>query len=66
MDAIQNFQLFCLEGFRSTKGISGEEALAIFEEYGVFSFLQSGYDMLHTQSQGYILAEIDRFIAHHD
>lgn len=62
----QSFQLFCLESYRSTNGVSAKKALTDFKRHKVFNFLYSGYDMLHTQSQHYILSEIKRFIKQHD
>jgi len=62
LNPIQSFQLFCLESYRSARNISGKNALTDFKKYNVFSFLKSGFDVLHTQSQHYILSEINRFI----
>lgn len=62
LNALQSFQLFCLESYRNTKGISGKKALNDFKKAGVFSFLSAGYDMLHTQSQHFIVSEINLYI----
>lgn len=62
LDKIQQFQLFCLENYKFTKGISGKAALKDFKQYQVFKFLSLGYDVLHTQSKNYIVAEINDFI----
>ena len=64
MNAIQSFQLFCLESYRNAKGISGKKALNEFKKADVFSFLSESYDLLHTQSQNYIVSEIKRYIKH--
>ncbi len=64
---VQAFQLFCLENYRSAKGISGTKAFNVFREAGVFSFLASGFEVLHTQSKNYLISEITEFInRHHD
>ncbi len=62
----QSFQLFCLESYRSTNGVTAKKALTDFKRYNVFGFLESGYDVLHSQSQHYILSEIELFIKQHD
>lgn len=59
---VQAFQLFCLESYRSAKGISGTKALADFRKAGVFNFLASGFEVLHTQSKNYLISEIIEFI----
>ena len=61
---VQSFQLFCLESYRSAKGISGTKALADFRKASVFNFLASGFEVLHTQSKNYLLAEIAEYINH--
>lgn len=65
LNPIQQFQLFCLESYRSAKGVSGMIALNDFKKAGVFSFLSSGYEVLHTQGQSFIVSEINRFINRH-
>ena len=62
LNAVQSFYLFCLESYRSTRGISGLKALNKFKKANVFSFLSDSYDLLHTQSQNYIVSEINRYI----
>ncbi len=62
LNTIQSFQLFCLESYRSNNGIAGQKALSNFKKARVFSFLAEGYDVLHTQSQHFIVSEINRYI----
>ncbi len=62
LNPIESFQLFCLESYRSTHGIPAIQAFNEFKKNNVFSFLQSGYDVLHTQSLKYIISEIDQLI----
>ena len=61
---VQAFQLFCLENYRSEKGISGLQALKEFKRARAFQYLASGYEVLHTQSRKYILSELEQFIKH--
>jgi len=61
---IQHFQLFCLESYRSSLGISGNLALNEFKRTNVFDYLASGYEVLHTQGKNYLIADIKDFIEH--
>lgn len=61
---VQNFQLFCLESYRSAKGISGIKALNDFKKASVFDLLASGFEVLHTQSKNYLITEITEYINH--
>ena len=61
---VQSFQLFCLESYRSAKGISGIKALNDFKQARVFDLLASGFEVLHTQSKNYLLTEITEYINH--
>ncbi len=56
------FVSFCLEEYKTAKGIPGEEALAIFLEYNLVDYLSEYYDVLHTQSRQWILEDIDEYI----
>ena len=62
LNKIEEFQLFCLENYRVEKSLSGKQALDEFKRYGVFDFLELGYEVLHTQSLSYINSEIEQFI----
>lgn len=59
---IHKFQLFCLENYKISKRISGKDALKEFEQTDAFNFLANGYEVLHTQGVGYIIAMITDFI----
>ena len=65
LNPVQSFQLFCIESYRSEKGISGTKALDDFIHAGVFDFLDLGYEVLHTESKGYLIAEITEYINNH-
>lgn len=62
LNPVQSFQVFCLESYRSSKGISGIKALNDFKHARVFDFLASGYEVLHTQSKNYVISEISQYI----
>lgn len=56
------FVAFCLEEYKTLKGMNGEDTLALFDEYGVIDYLAKCYDVLHTQSRQWIMEDIDEFI----
>jgi len=62
LDKIQYFQLFCLESYRSSKGITGIAALRDFKRAGVFDFLSSGYEVLHSTGKNYLNSLIIDYI----
>lgn len=62
LNKIQQFELFCLENYKISKGLTGKSALNDFKKYHVFNYLATGYDVLHTQGRNYIIAEINDFI----
>jgi len=56
------FYAFCLEKYKNFANFSAEETLFNFRKYGVFEYLREGFDVLHTQGEGYIVREINLFI----
>ena len=46
-------------------GMSGEAVLNLFDEKGVTQYLMEYYDVLHTQGEKWIVADIDEFIQKH-
>ncbi len=62
---ISKFIIFCLEHYRRFREITALEALHFFRRTGVFQYLTDGYEVLHTQSKDYIVADIDDFILNH-
>ena len=59
---IAYFLSFCVEQYKNEKGMSGTEAAQLLKEYGVLEYLKEYFDVLHTQSKQWILADIDEFI----
>ena len=59
---IAYFLSFCIEQYKNEKGMSGAEAAQLLKEYGVLEYLKEHFDVLHTQSRQWILADIDEFI----
>ena len=57
------FISFCIEQYKHEKGLTGADAMQVFNRYGVFEYLQKFFDVLHTQSHQWILADIDKYIS---
>jgi hypothetical protein len=51
-----------LEIFKNKKGVTGKEALEIFETKKVFGYLEKAYELLCSRGNSYIIAEIDEII----
>lgn len=62
LDQIQHFQLFCLESYRNSEGITGIDALSDFRRAEVFRFLSSGYEVLHSMGKNYLTSLITDYI----
>lgn len=62
-EPIEKFIIFCLECYKCDSGMEGAEALKVFEDYEVFTYLTDGFEVLHTQGRDYIVADIKEYIA---
>lgn len=56
------FIAFCIETYKNAHNMSGAKASAVFSDHGVMEYLSDNFEVLHTQSPGWILAEIEDFI----
>ena len=59
---IAYFLSFCIEQYKTEKGISGGDAVQVLKLYGVLEYLAEHFDVLHTQSKQWLLSDIDEFI----
>lgn len=59
---IIRFVVFCLECYKSSKGLTGEHALHLFERSGAVAYLKNGYDVLHTLGEKALVDDLDDFI----
>lgn len=59
---ITYFISFYIEQYMNAKGIDEDEVIATFSEYGVFDYLYDYFEVLHTQSRQWIVADIEEFI----
>ena len=59
---IAYFLSFCIEQYKKAKGIDGAEVIKTFAKFDVFDYLNTHFEILHTQSRQWILEDIDEFI----
>ena len=57
-----DFTVFCLESYKQAHHINGKATLKVFNDYKVFDYIESFYDVLHSTGQGYIVEDIDIYI----
>ena len=46
----------------NVKGLNEVEVIDTFTQYGVLDYLNEHFEVLHTQSRQWLIAEIDEFI----
>ena len=63
MPEIVRFKAFCIERYKFTHNMNGKTAIHLFIQYGVFDYIESFYDVLHTFGDQYIIQDIDKFIS---
>ena len=56
------FLIFCIEHYRLTYNLTSAEVLSMFIRYGVDKFLKDNFEVLHSQSEEYIVEEISRYL----
>lgn len=57
-----DFTIFCLESYKQNHKLTGRATLKIFNEYKVFDYIESFYDVLHSTGQEYIVEDINKYI----
>ena len=61
-DNISYFIAFCIEQYKTAKGLEGAEVAKLFCDKGVAEYLADNYEILHTQSHQWLIEEIDDFL----
>lgn len=56
------FLVFCIEKYIKSHSLTASEVHSLFQKYKVFDFLTANYESLHTQSEDYILEEIEVYL----
>lgn len=62
---INDFIVFCIEYYKNKKKLSGEYVYELFSKYGVINYLETGYDVLHTQGMNWLMEDIDKYLENH-
>ena len=62
-DKMLAFKIFCLESYKAVHQLTGQAALDLFNEYKVFEYIESSYDVLHSTGRLYIISDIDDYIS---
>ena len=57
------FVAFCIEEYGAAKGMTGDQVLDLFSQYGVTDYLSNYFGPLHTQGRQWLIAEIDKYIS---
>ena len=60
---VAEFVSFCIEMFAKAKRLSGDKVVVLFKSCGAIDYLDSGYDVLHTQGKDYIVNDICEVMA---
>lgn len=56
------FLIFCMEQYKSAKNLTGKQVANLFREYGIYEYIVSCYEALHTTGVNYIINDIDLYI----
>ena len=57
-----NFAVFCLESYKLAHNLKGKDVIEIFNQYKVFDYIKSFFDVLHSTGQKYIVEDLDIYI----
>lgn len=59
---IRLFVIFCIEKYAQRHAITAQSTLDLLDESNAIEFVKRNFEVLHTQSENYILSEIDRYL----
>ncbi len=57
-----NFLIYCTELYKSARNLSGRQISELFSRYGVWDYIYSCFEALHTTGANYIINDIDQYI----
>ena len=57
-----SFVVFCAEQYKMARGMTGRELAELFTRYGIWDYLYSCFEALHTTGTKYIINDIDQYI----
>jgi hypothetical protein len=56
------FLVYCIEIYKAAKNLSGRQIIELFKRYGLFDYVLTCYEALHTTGEKYIIEDINSFI----
>ena len=62
MSKTLEFKVFCLESYKQANNLTGAYTANLFKKYGVFDYISSFYDVLHSTGERYIAEDIGEFL----
>ena len=57
-----SFLIYCIEIYKSAKGLNGREVSSLFTRYMVWDYVYSCFEALRTTGESYIIEDIDFYI----
>ncbi|MBE6678792.1 MAG: DUF3791 domain-containing protein [Ruminococcaceae bacterium] len=57
-----DFLIYCTELYKSAKKLTGKQVSELFSRYGVWNYIYSCFEALHTTGANYIVEDIDLYI----
>ena len=57
-----NFVVFCAEQYKMARDMTGRDLAELFTRYGIWDYLYSCFEALHTTGTKYIINDIDQYI----
>ena len=57
-----NFLIFCIEQYKSAKKLTGKQVSELFSQFGIWDYVYSCFEALHTTGPNYIVEDIDLYI----
>lgn len=56
------FLIYCMEVYKSSKDLSGEQVAELFDKYRIMEYIMTCYEALHTTGENYIIDDIEQYI----
>jgi len=57
-----SFLIYCIEQYKSAKQLTGKQVAELFSRFGIWEYIYSCFEALHTTGANYIVEDIDLFI----
>ena len=57
-----NFVVFCAEQYKMARNMTGRDLAELFTRYGIWDYLYSCFEALHTTGTKYIINDIDQYV----